>query len=131
MITPIDLCRFESLRLTTICLCFLSFSVYALYYGPVLVIDKIGFNIYVSSYVVQFSELIVYIPLYIFIDKIPRVTAGMVLFSIAGVCSSSLLFIIKPLDCKFCPEAVAEIIIVALFRASSALYFILMYIYMV
>lgn len=55
MITPADLCRFASLRLTTICLCFLSFAIYALYYGPVLVIDKIGFDIYVSSYVVQFS----------------------------------------------------------------------------
>lgn len=55
MITPADLCRFSSLRLTTICLCYLSFAVYALYYGPVLVIDKIGFDMFVSSYVVQFS----------------------------------------------------------------------------
>jgi len=55
MITPVDLFRFGSLRLITICLCFLSFSIYALYYGPVLVIGKIGFNIFVSSYVVQFS----------------------------------------------------------------------------
>lgn len=131
MITPVDLCRFSSLRLTTICLCFLSFAVYALYYGPVLVIDKIGFNIFVSSYVVQFSELIVYIPLYVFVDKIPRVKAGIFLFSIAGFCSSLLLFIYKPPGCDFCPEAVAELIIVAIFRASSALYFILMYIYMV
>ncbi len=55
LITPADLCRFASLRLVTGGLCFLSFSVYALYYGPVLVIDRIGFDIYISSYVVQFS----------------------------------------------------------------------------
>jgi hypothetical protein len=55
MITPIDLCRFPSLRVITICLCIVSFSLYALYYGPVLVIDKIGFDVFVSSYVVQAS----------------------------------------------------------------------------
>lgn len=131
MITPLDLCRFASLRLTTICLCFISFAVYALYYGPVLVIDRIGFNIYVSSYVVQFSELIVYAPLYMVVDKVPRQKAGMILFSIAGLCASILLFISKPAGCEFCPEAVFELVIVAVFRSSSALYFIIMYIYMV
>ena len=57
--------------------------------------------------------------------------AGIVLFSIAGLSASILLFINKPAGCDYCPEAVIELIIVALFRASSALYFILMYIYMV
>ena len=55
IITPIDLFRFPSLRLKTLSLFYMVFTVYALYYGPALVIDQIGFNIYVSSYVVQFS----------------------------------------------------------------------------
>lgn len=106
MITPLDLCRFASLRLVTICMCFLSFALYALYYGPVLVIDKIGFNIYVSSYVVQFSELIVYIPLYFLVNKLQRQRSGIILFSVAAVCASLLLFVTKPADCgDFCFEA--------------------------
>ena len=106
MISPLDLCRFRSLRMMTICLCYLAFTVYALYYGPALVIDKIGFNIYVSSFVVQISELVVYIPLYFVVDKVPRQKAGMILFSISGVCASMLLFINKPSDCDFCTEAI-------------------------
>lgn len=103
MITPLDLWRFASLRLITLCMCFLSFALYALYYGPVLVIDKIGFNIYVSSYVVQFSELIVYIPLYFIVNKIKRQRSGLILFSVAAICASLLLFITKPADCgDFC-----------------------------
>lgn len=101
----LDLCRFASLRLTTICLCFISFAVNALYYGPVLVIDRIGFNIYVSSYVVQFSELIVYAPLYMVVDKVPRQKAGMILFSVAGLCASILLFISKPAGWRILPRS--------------------------
>jgi hypothetical protein len=102
MITPLDLCRFSSLRLTTICLCIISFAVYALYYGPVLVVDRIGFNIYVSSYVVQFSELIVYAPLYMVVNNLPRQKAGITLFSITSLCASLLLFITKPPGCQYC-----------------------------
>lgn len=52
MLSPLDLCRYGSLRTKTLCLGFISFAVYILYYGPILIVDKIGFNVYVSSYVV-------------------------------------------------------------------------------
>lgn len=55
IITPLDLCRFRSLRLRTISLCYISFAVYTLYYAPAMVIDKLGFDMFASSYVVQFS----------------------------------------------------------------------------
>ena len=54
-ITPIDLCRFPSLRFTTISLSIVCFMTYAMYYGPTLIIDDIGFNIYISSYMVNLS----------------------------------------------------------------------------
>jgi len=45
--------------------------------------------------------------LFIFIDKIPRKKAGVILFAIAGACASLLLFITKPNDCGgFCVEGV-------------------------
>ena len=107
------------------------FSIVVLYYGPALTIDQIGFNVFVSSYVVQFSELVVYIPLYFYIDYIPRQKAAMILYAISGLCSSILLFINKPSGCDFCPEAIVELFIIAIFRAASALQYILMYIYIV
>ncbi len=40
------------------------------------------------------------------VDKIPRQKAGLVLYSVAGLCASLLLFIVKPNDCgSFCIEA--------------------------
>jgi hypothetical protein len=44
--------------------------VYAMYYGPALIIDSIGFNIYVSNIVVNLSELVTYIPSYFLIESI-------------------------------------------------------------
>lgn len=37
---------------------------YAMYYGPALIIDDIGFDIFVSSYLVNLSELVTLIPSY-------------------------------------------------------------------
>jgi hypothetical protein len=66
-ITPIDLCRFPSLRIITITCSIISFMTYAMYYGPALIIDDIGFDIFVSSYLVNLSELVTFIPSYFLI----------------------------------------------------------------
>jgi len=66
-ITPIDLCRFSSLRTITICCSIVSFMTYAMYYGPSLIIDSIGFNIYISNIMVNLSELVTFIPSYLLI----------------------------------------------------------------
>ncbi len=47
--------------------CFLSFVTYAMYYGPALIIDEVGFNIFVSSVMIQLSELVVYFPAFAYI----------------------------------------------------------------
>ena len=123
--------RFSSLRGVTIFLCLINFVVLSLYYGPVLSIESIGFNIYVSAVVVQLSELVVYFPLYKVIDKIPRLQAGLILFSINGICAFILLFLEKPEDCDFCAISIVELIIIFIFRLSISCYFIILYVYMV
>lgn len=55
VITPLDLFRFPSLRTVTICSAIVSFTIYAMYYGPVLIIDEIGFDIYTSNIIIQLS----------------------------------------------------------------------------
>ena len=69
---------------------------YAMYYGPALIIDSIGFNIYISNFVVQASELCALIPSFFLIQDIARKTWGMVLFTICTVCALILNFIEKP-----------------------------------
>lgn len=92
-ITPIDLCRFSSLRIITITCSIISFMTYAMYYGPALIIDEIGFDIYVSSYLVNLSELVTFVPSFFLIEKIPRRMTGIIMFTIAGVCALLLTFI--------------------------------------
>jgi hypothetical protein len=92
----VDLCRFPSLRIITITCSIISFMTYAMYYGPALIIDDIGFDIYISSYMVNLSELITFLPAYLFIEKIKRRSLGMILFLVAICSSLALLFIEKP-----------------------------------
>lgn len=69
---------------------------YAMYYGPALIIDDIGFDIFVSSYLVNLSELVTFIPSFFLIEKIPRKSLGIILFVVAGFCALVLTFVVKP-----------------------------------
>lgn len=128
-ITPVDLCRFPSLRIITITCSIISFMTYAMYYGPALIIDDIGFDIYISSYMVNLSELITFLPAYLFIEKIKRRSLGMVLFLVAICSSLALLFIEKPEGCDLCVESVLELIIVFIFRGSVSFFFCFFQVY--
>ena len=66
-VSHIDLFRFESLRQKTILCSVIAFMIFGMYYGPVLIIENIGFNIYITSYIILTSELIIFIPTYIYI----------------------------------------------------------------
>jgi hypothetical protein len=67
-----------------------------MYYGPALIIDSIGFNIFVSSFAIQLSELIGYIPCYYYVEKVSRKKTGFFLFLIAVISSFILSLITKP-----------------------------------
>lgn len=64
-----------------------------MYYGPALIIDDIGFNIFVSSYLINLSELVTLIPSYFVIEKIARKFVGIILYLGAGACALLLTFI--------------------------------------
>lgn len=96
MITPLDLLRFPSLRIPTICLSLISIATYAMYYGPALTISEIGFDIYISNIIISVADLLTYPPAYFWIAKLPRKLAGVVLFASAFVISGILIFYTKP-----------------------------------
>ena len=92
-ISPLDLIKFKSLRSTTICCCLLGFVILSMYYGPSLIIDSVGFNTFVTSFALQLSEMIMYIPAYYLIDKVKRQKTGIIAFSCTMLCSFALIFI--------------------------------------
>jgi hypothetical protein len=103
-ITPLDLFRFGSLRFITICMGIISIVTYFVYYGPTLIIDQIGFDIYTSNIVLNASDLLTYYPLYLLILSIRRRISGIFLFSIATTISIILIFFIIPDNCgSDCP----------------------------
>jgi hypothetical protein len=67
-----------------------------MYYGPSLIIDNIGFNVFVTSFALQISELLVYIPTYTYIEKIKRKKAGIISYAIGIICSVILILNQKP-----------------------------------
>lgn len=95
-ISPIDLFRYGSLRATTICCCLFGFVTLSMYYGPSLIIDEIGFNTFVSSFAIQLSELISYLPCWYFIDKVNRQPTAFWSFFVTMVCSLVIVLVDKP-----------------------------------
>lgn len=68
----------------------------ALYYGPSLIIDKIGFNIYITNVLVNLSDIVTYLPAYLLVEKIERNSMGIKLYALCTLSSLLLVFIIKP-----------------------------------
>lgn len=60
VVTPIDLVRFKSLRLKSIGVFVLFFLINSVYFGPVFIVEELGFNVYLSQVIVGSSELIAY-----------------------------------------------------------------------
>lgn len=87
LITHVDLCRFDSLRDKAIICSIIAFAVYGMYFGPALIASNIGLNIYTTSYIVISSELLVFIPTYLMIEKIQRKQFGMILIGISVFCA--------------------------------------------
>lgn len=116
VITPLDLCRFPSLRIITICGSIVNFATYIMYYGPIIIVDTIGFDIYTSNIMLNLADLACYLPSYLIINKQPRRLLGMVLFAIATLMAGLLVFITKPEDCGYCFQAIIELGCICIFR---------------
>jgi hypothetical protein len=89
----LDLFKYSSLRFTTIAACLLSYLNFSMYYGPMIIISKIGFNMFVSSFALSVSELLVYIPSYLYIEDISRKKAGLIVFLTATISTGVLIFV--------------------------------------
>lgn len=95
--TPVDLFRYPSIRFISIAVCLLSLFIYILYYGPLMLISKLSFNMYINALVVTVSELVTYPLCFLLIHRIRRKLAGIVLYGVCGVSAFMLIFVIANL----------------------------------
>lgn len=89
-----DLFRYKSIRFISIAVCLLTLFICILYYGPLILIEKLSFNLYINALVVTSSELVTYPFSYFFIQKIKRQQIGIFLNVCCAISSFSLIFII-------------------------------------
>jgi hypothetical protein len=117
MITPLDLFRFKSLRLITICGGIVTMATYMMYYGTIFIVGQIGFDIYTTNTALNLSDLLVYYPLFLIIDKVRRKVTGIILLCTASALSGVLIFVVAPSDCNgTCPEIIVQLVLVFFYR---------------
>lgn len=126
-----DLLRYASLRSRIIICCMISFVMFIMYYGPSLIIDSVGFNTYVTSFAINLSELIGYIPVYFTIEKVKRRTTIFWLFVVTVISSFVLIFVKKPKQCDGCIQSVIEVVVMFIFRFAISTVYMLLIVYVV
>ena len=127
--SPLDLIRYKSLRALTLAFLGICISTSILYYGPTLIIDQFGFDIYTSQTVLNIADLFCYYPLMVMIDKVRRRRSSGILFTIATFMSVILSFITKPDNCDGCSIAYIQLALIFVFRFAISMIFGLLFIY--
>ncbi len=92
--TPFDVFRYSSLRLTTILQGIVSISTYLMYYGPLLIVDSIGFDAYSSNVILNTADILTYYPLMLIVDKIHRKKSCVIMFGGATIISIIMIFLV-------------------------------------
>ena len=67
-----------------------------LYFGPIVIVDKLGLNPFLSQIILGGSEFIAYPISYCFISKTPRIKSGYITIGISGIFTGILIFIRAP-----------------------------------
>lgn len=93
-----DMFRYPSIRFTSIYICVLSFSIYMMYYGPLMLIEKYNLNMYVSALVITSSEIVLYPFLYFWVDRMNRRMWAKIFFGVDVVCAILLFFVLGSKD---------------------------------
>jgi hypothetical protein len=68
-------------------------ATFLMYYGPTLIVNQFGFDMYTSETVLNVSDILTYYPLMVIIDKVRRRNCAMTLFGTATVIGFALTFV--------------------------------------
>ena len=100
-----------------------------MYYGPTLIVSQFGFDIYISTVVLNVADLLTYYPLMLIVDKIRRKKALIIQFLVATVISGIMIFLVKPEDCDSCVILYVQLVLIFIFRFAISMEFALMNVY--
>ena len=66
-----------------------------LYFGPIVIVDKLALDAFASQIIMSFSELLAYPFSFWFIQKLPRIRSGYICLGLAIV-FNGVLIIVRP-----------------------------------
>lgn len=96
LVTPLSVFLYGSLRMKTICTCVLFAAFNYIYLGPIIIVDKLGVNPFLSQILVSGSELIAYPIVYYTINITPRKESGEILCGLSAIFTGILILFHKP-----------------------------------
>jgi hypothetical protein len=70
--------------------------IYAMYYGSMMIMQDLGFDIYSTNFIIQLAELVVYLPVYVYIAEMRRKVVGVTCFMILVGLSAILIVVDIP-----------------------------------
>ena len=129
IITPFHLCKFKSLRGNTLGCSLMFMLITYLYFGPMIIVDRLGINPFVSQILISCSELFAYPFAFWFIQKLPRIRTGFVCFGLALIFNTVMIFVHPGEDCKGCAKGIVQIILVFASRFVISFYFAVFFLY--
>lgn len=73
--------------------------------------------------------MVIFLPAFIYIERIARKTFGILLYAIAVVMAGILIFVSKPEYCELCLESFVELVIIFIFRLCVSFFFCFFQVY--
>lgn len=126
-----DLFYYPSLRKNTIFLSLTGFFAIFVYNGPVFLIDKLKFNVFIAQSLICFMEVLSYFVSYFIVTKTRRKTIISMLLLISVICTGIQIFSSPSTNCHTCFKNILQIflMIVNKFSVSIVLGFFVTFLY--
>ena len=122
-VSPVDLLKYKSLRTISFAVAAIVFSKRYVKFGPLILIDNLGVNIFVNQIVMALAECIG-TPLSLnYVQKLPRKMVGYVSFSVSIAFFAIVYLVQPPSDCNFCVEGILELSLIFILRIVTTFYY--------
>ena len=114
--SPLDLFRYQSIRIPSIAFCFLVLCFDLLYFGHATITDSIGLNPSLNLILMSGAEMLGLVVLNLIVHLIKRRLTSRIMALIGAVTSLVLLLVKVPSNCEGCSLAVVQIGLVMVAR---------------
>ena len=108
----LDLCRYQSIRIPAIALCFLVFCLDLLEYSHGTITDQIGLNATLNLVLMNGAQMLGLLTLHLAVHCIKRRSTSVIMASMGVTISLILLLVKVPSNCEECALAVLQILLI-------------------